>query len=339
MLHKKPMVSFRKSSKCFALMVGLAAVLAGGARAQECFSGSEIDALTAKSLRTASDKYFSMSAQGDVAGLRSNAVPELAANFGGIEQAVVNNKALFAQEPPSEPRTFLLDARGSKTPWPRADFYCGIYNSPDRVGISIPNLPPGRYAMTTTHGGGKDPITLTLVLVDAGDNTWKLGGYYARRNSLGGHDGQWYMAQAREYKLKGRGHNAWFYYLTAWDLLAPVDFMSTPALDKLNDEMQAVRPPDLPSSSAPLLLTAGGKSFAIAELSALAMNGELYVRAQYTTPNAANPAAASADNAMVMQALLAKYPEIREAFGGVVALATDGAGHDFGTVTPMKNVK
>jgi hypothetical protein len=40
-----------------------------------------------------------------------------------------------------------------------------------------------------------------------------------------------------------------------------------------------------------------------------------------------------------MKALLAKYPEMREAFGGVIARATDPAGHDYGTVTPMKDVK
>ncbi len=89
-----------------------------------------------------------------------------------------------------------------------------------------------------------------------------MGGYYARRTTLGGHDGQWYIAKAREYKEKKQLHNAWFYYLTAWDLLAPVDFMSTPALDKLSDETQAVRPADLPNATAPLLLTENGKSFA-----------------------------------------------------------------------------
>ncbi len=321
------------------LAAGLAATLASGARAQECYSGSEIDASAAKALQAAAQKYFDMSVQGDVAALKANAVPEVAANFGAIEKAVVNNKALFAQERPSEARIFVLDARNSKTTWPRADFYCGIYNSPDRVGISIPNLPPGRYAMTIAKGSGDEPITLTLILEDAGNNVWKLGGYYARRNTLGGHDGQWFMSKAREYKDQGQLHNAWFYYLTAWDLMAPVDFMSTPALDKLGDETQAARPADLPTSKAPLLLTADGKSFTVTDLSALPVNGELYVRAQYDTRDAANPAAASADNAAVMRALLAKYPELRAAFSGAIARATDAAGHDFGTLTPMKDVK
>jgi len=335
-MHGKPMILFWKRLTVFVLAVG---ALAAGLQAQECFSGAEIDAVARQALQAAAERYFDMSAQGDVAGLKANAVPEVAANFGGIEAAAIKFRPLFAQRQPSETRVFLLDASNSKTTWQRADFYCGIYNSPERVGISIPNLPPGRYALSVVKVPGPEPITLTLILQESGKNIWKLGGYYARANTLGGHDGQWYIGKAREYKAKGQLLNAWFYYLTAWDLLAPVDFMSTPALDKLSDETQAARPSALPSESAPLKLDAGGKNFAVTDLSGLPMNGELYIRAAYTTPDAANPAAASADNAAVQRAVLAKYPELREAFGGAIARATDGAGHDFGTVTPMKDVK
>ncbi len=90
--------------------------------------------------------------------------------------------------------------------------------------------------------GEKDPVTLTMILQDVGGNSWKLAGYYPRLNAIGGHDGPWFLAKAREYKGQGEIHNAWFYFLTAWDLMAPVNFMSTPQLDKLADEMQAARP-------------------------------------------------------------------------------------------------
>jgi hypothetical protein len=332
------MVSFRKNPTLLLVLMVLA-TLAIRSAAQECFSGPEIDAATVKGLTAAAQHYFDLSAQGDVAGLKASALPEVAGNFGRIERAVVSYHLLFAQDPPSELRMFLLDASNSTTTWQRADFYCGIYNSPDRVGISIPNLPPGRYALTIAKVLGKEPITLTMVLQDAGNGNWKLAGYYARLNAMGGHDGRWFLSKAHEYKEKGQAHNAWFYYLTAWDLMAPVDFMSTPALDKLGDELQVARPTDLPSPDAPLLLSVSGKTFRVTEFSALPINGELYVRAQYETPDAATPALASADNVAVMKALLAKYPEMREAFGGVIARATDPAGHDYGTVTPMKDVK
>jgi hypothetical protein len=309
------------------------------AYAQECYSGSEIDAVTDKAVQTAAQQLLNVSAQGDIASLKANALPEVVANFSGIEQAVVSHKLQFAQDTPSETRIFILDATNSKTTWPRADFYCGIYNSPGRVGISLPNLPPGRYALTITSLTGNEPLTLTMVLRETGQNAWRLGGYYVRQNVLGGHDTQWFLSKAREYKNKGQGLNAWFCYLTAWDLSAPADFISTPMLDKINDEMQAARPANLPNTSSPLELSAGGKTWKIIDFSALPMNGALYFRAQYDSVNAANSVLASQDNAALMKLLLTKYPELREAFGGIIARATDSAGHDFTTLTPMKDLK
>ena len=203
----------------------------------------------------------------------------------------------------------------------------------------IPNLPPGRYAVTIAKVTGKAPITLTLILEDAGKANWKLGGYYARLNSVGGHDGQWFLTKAREFKEKGQPLNAWLYYLTAWDLLAPVDFMSTPQLDKLSDELQASRPPNLPNVTAPLELSAGGKSFKVAELAAVAVGPDFDLRVQYETPDASNPALASQDNSAMMKALLAKYPELRDAFTSLIARATDSSGHEYGTLTLMKDIK
>jgi len=310
------------------LVLALSVVSEG--HAQECYSGTEIDALTAKAVQATAQQFFTMSSQGDVAGLKASALPAVAANFGGIEQAVVTNRQYFSQGQPSDTRIFVLDASNSKTAWQRAEFYCGIYNSPDRVGFAIPKLPPGRYAISIAKVSGKDPVTLTLILAEEGKNSWKLAGYYVRRNSIGDHDGQWFLSKAL---------NAWFYYLTAWDLIAPVDFMSTPQLDKLTDEIQASRPAEVPSASAPLELTAGGKTIKVAELAAVAVGLDFDLRVQYETPDAGNPGVVSQQNAAVMKALLTKYPELRDAFSTVIARATDNAGHDYGTLTPMKDVK
>ena len=334
------MVPFLRDYRRFVPRFGfLVLALACSAQAQTCYTGAEIDAPTAKAVESAAQQYFNMSAQGDVAGLRANAMPEIAGNFGGIEKAVVENKLYFAQGPPSETRVFILDASESKTALQRADFYCGIYNSSDRVGFSIPSLPPGRYAVSIARVMGQQPITLTMILQDEGKNSWKLAGYYARLNSIGEHDGQWFLSKAREYKEKGQRYNAWFYYLTAWDLIAPVDFMGTPQLDKLSDEIQAARPGDLPTTGAPLELAAGGKTFKIIDLAGIPVPGNLDLRAQYETANAGNPNLAVQGNLAVSKALLTKYPEFRDAFGAVIARATDNNGHAYSTLTPMNDVK
>ena len=194
----------------------------------------------------------------------------------------------------------MLDASQAKGALPRADFYCGIYNSPDRLVFSISNLPAGRYALVMQKIAGKDPITLTLILQDV-SGAWKLAGYYPRLDAIGGQDGQWYLAKAREYKSKGQLHNAWFYYLTAWDLMAPVNFMSTPQLDKIADEMQSARPSDLPGNGNPLNLAANGKTFKVTEMVAVPVEDNLDLRVRYETADASNTGVAFQDNMAVSQ--------------------------------------
>ena len=306
--------------------------------AQTCFNGPDLEAPTRTAIESAARKYFDMSAHGDVAGLKANAIPAIAGDFGSIERAVVTNKQALAGGQPAITGTYLLDASQAKATLPRADFYCGIYNSPDRIAFFISNLPPGRYALVIQKVSGKDPITLTLILQDVA-GTWKLAGYYPRRESLADHDGQWYLAKAREFKAKGQLHNACLYYLTAWDLLAPVDFVSTPQLDKIGDEMQAARPSDLPSAASPLTLSANGRIFKITEMMPVTIDENLDLRVQYQTPDAANSGLAFQDNMAVIKTLVVKYPELRDAFYAVVARASDDSGHEYGTVVAMKDIK
>ena len=330
-------VVHRTSYLAIALLLSAFSVM--HAAAQTCDSGSDLNAATKSAIDTAAQRYFNMSAQGDVAGLKANAIPGLAANFTSIEQAVVDNKKYFAEGQPAVTGTFLLDASQSKGTLQRADFYCGIYNSPDRVGFSIPGLPVGRYAVVIQKiSGDKDPITLTMILQDMG-GSWKLAGYYPRLNAIAGHDGNWYLTQARDYKAKNQLHDAWFYYLTAWDLLAPVNFMSNPQLDKIAQEMESSRPADLPSQQSPMDLSAGGKVFKITELAPVPVGADLNLRVRYQSADASNSAVAFQDNMAVIKALVAKYPELRGAFTAVIARAVDSSGHEYGSLLAMKDLK
>ncbi len=306
--------------------------------AQTCSSGADLDVPTKNAVEATARQFLDMSAHGDVAGLKANAIPAIAGDFGSIEQAVVTNKPYFAQGPATVSGTYVLDASQAKGTVPRADFYCGIYNSPDRLVFSISNLPAGRYALVMQKVAGKDPITLSLILQNV-NGAWKLAGYYPRLDSIGGHDGQWYLTKAREYKSKGQLHNAWFYYLTAWDLMAPVNFMSTPQLDKIAEEMQGARPSDMPSDASPLNLAANGKTFKVTEMVAVPVEDNLDLRIRYGNPQASDSGVAFQDNMAVSKAIVAKYPEVRDAFSAVIARAVDASGHEYGSVLPMKDIK
>ncbi len=45
------------------------------------------------------------------------------------------------------------------------------------------------------------------------------------------------------------------------------------------------------------------------------------------------------DNMAVMKALVTKFPELRDAFSGVVARAVEPSGRDYGSLLSMKDIK
>lgn len=118
-------------------------------------------------------------------------------------------------------------------------------------------------------------------------------------------------------------------------MLVPVSFMSTQLTDKLYDEAQSVKPSDLPPSE----LMAGGKTVKLTALFPLPVGGVLDLVVKYESASVANTAQTYQDNMAVMKALLAKYPELRQAFEGIIARAVEPSGRDYGTMLAMKDVK
>ena len=309
------------------------------ATAEDCKMGSDLDAATKSALDNTAQKYYQMAASGDTASLQQSSIPAVASDFSGIQAAINEHKADFGTSSAVR-NTYELDAPGT-APIPRAEFFCGIFNSSDRVAFAIPNLPPGRYGLVILEAqGGKQPMTVSMVLQQYASGAWKLGGFYARASSLAGHDGSWYLNQARSFKAKGQNHDAWLYYLAAWDLNAPVPFMSTSTLDKISEEAQAAKPADLPTQEQPMKLTApDGKSYNISALFAVPVTDGLGLVMKYQVSDVSNAAQTYQDNMAVMKDLIAKYPELREAFSSIVARAVAPNGQDYGTLLAMKDVK
>jgi hypothetical protein len=310
--------------------------------AQSCVTADDMDAAVKSALINTAKSYFDMAAHGDSAALRQNSIPSLAADFSGIETAVNDHKADFsgAQVTPRPP--FLLQAEGS-APVERAEFLCGVFGSNGQTANSaefvIPNLPPGQYGVVILDVSTvKQPYTVAFVLQREGTG-WKLGGFFVRDAEIAGHDGTWYAAQARAFKSKGQNHNAWLYYVQSRELLSPVPFMSTMRTDKLYDESQAVRPADLPAGGNSISLDAGGKSYKLITVFPLLVGKDLDLVVKYESPNVSNTTQSFQDNMAVMKALVLKFPEFRDAFGGVVARAVEPSGKDYGTLMSMKEIK
>jgi hypothetical protein len=318
-----------------ALLISLSAIVA---QAQTCLTTSDMDADAASALVNTATRFYDMAARGDTAALRHNAIASLASNFSGIENAVKESQANLSGVRPTSRPPFLLKAEGT-APLQRGEFLCGVFGAQgqtrDSAVFVIPDLPPGNYGIVILDAASpQGAYTVSFVLQQQG-NDWKLGGFYAKPSQIAGHDGNWFAVQARECKSKRQLRNAWFYYGEARELLVPVPFMATALTDKLYDEMQAVKPADLP----PWDLAAGGKTFKVTDLFPVPVGHDFDLVVKYQSADVSDTGKTFQDNLAVMKALLAKYPECRDGFAGIVARAVEPSGRDYGSMLPMKDIK
>jgi len=311
-------------------------------QAQTCESAADMDASERTALEAAANRYFEMSVRGDTVALKQNSIASVAAGFAGIEAAVKENQPAFIGAKATVRPPFLLTADGPE-PLARSEFLCGVFGKSgqtrDSAVFVLTNLPPGKYGVTILDvNGGHEPRTLTFVLQQAGAD-WKLAGFYAKASQAAGHDAAWFAERARVFKTKAQNHNSWLYYREAIALSAPVDFISTLATDKLYDEAQAMQPADVPANGSTVDVSAGGKIYHLTEIFLLAVGDDLDVVAKYQAADVSNAAHTFQENMAVIKALVAKFPELREAFAGVVARAVEPSGRDYGSLMAMKDIK
>ena len=316
--------------------------IAANAAAQTCQSAADMEAPVRTALETGARRYFEMAARGNSAALQENAIPSLAASFGGIEAAVKENQPAFAASQTTVRPPFLLAADGTQ-PLARAEFLCGVFGSHGQTQNSavfvLNNLPPGKYAVAVVDAKGEhDARTLTMILQQMGTD-WKLAGFFVRSTQVSGHDATWFVQRAREFKTKGQNRNAWLYFREAIMLTAPADFMSTQSTDKLYDEAQPVQPTDLPADGNVVDLTAGATTYKLTSIFPLNVGGDLDLVVKYQAANVSDTAKTFQANTALIKALVAKFPEFRDAFTGVVARAVDPLGQDYGSMLPMKEIK
>jgi hypothetical protein len=316
--------------------------VAAYAGAQTCQTASDMEASTRTALETTAKRYFDLVAKGDSATLKQNAVPSLATNFGGIESAINENHAAFASAQAGVRPPFLLTAEG-KEPLARAEFLCGVFGQAgqtrDSTVFMLNGLPPGHYAVTVVDAKGiPDARAVTMILQQVGTD-WKLAGFYVRAFQINGHDAAWFTQRAREFKTKGQNRNAWLYFREAVMLTTPADFMSTLSTDKLYDEAQSVQPTDLPVNGNTVNLTSGSATYKLSAIFPLSVGSDFDLVVRYQVADISNTAQTFQTNNALIKALVAKYPEFRDAFAGVVARAVDPSGQDYGSMLPMKEIK
>ena len=309
---------------------------------QTCYTASDMDEPTRAALEGSAKRYSDMAVRGDSAALKENAIPSLASDFSEIESAVKDNQPALAGGQTTVRPPYQLKVEGN-APTARAEFLCGVFGANGQTANSaefvITNLAPGNYGVVTVDvAGSKGPRSVSFVLEQHGAD-WKLGGFYIKDPQIAGHDANWFAEKARAFKTKNQNHNAWFYYLEARELAVPVPFMYTQMTDKLYDESQSVKPADLPADGNTVDLTAGGKTYKLTAAFPLPVGQDFDLVAKYQSPDVSNTGQTFQDNTAVMKALLAKFPELRDGFDGMVVRAVEPSGKDYGSMLAMKDIK
>jgi hypothetical protein len=190
--------------------------------------------------------------------------------------------------------------------------------------------------------GVPHPQQISLILSKSADGRWLLAGLFVKPMTEGGHDGVWYWVAARKYAQTKMDWNAWFYYRIATDLLDPLDFLSSPNLEKLQREADQVRPTDLPGKAA-MTFYAQGELIAVNAIDTSTELGGLDLDVHYT-PDAtqsaqlSDPISARKQVTAVMSALLKMHPEMQSAFHGIWVHADQGTNSLFALELPMEQI-
>lgn len=286
--------------------------------AVNCTTQSQMSQAQRTALEQAARELANNVQAGNVDGVRAQTIAPVAAQFGGIANSIQAVNPSIQKAAITVDSLYLMDATDLKAP-EDTQFFCGVAGSPLTVEITIPNLPPGKYALALVHATGvQNPQQISMILQNdpAGSASWKLAGFFVKPMTLAGHDGLWFWKQARQYAAKKQLWGAWFYYQAARLLLEPVDFLSSPNLQKLDKEAEQAHPDTLPGVE-PMRIAFNGQTLNVTDVHNGEFAGKLDLIVNYDGPPTPDPVAARAQVTAVMRDLLQQHPELRDAFHGL----------------------
>jgi hypothetical protein len=323
----------------FMVVACMVAITIPSARAASCKTESQLTRAERDALTNATHTIAAAVQSGNVNALQADTIPAVAADFGGIASSVQALAPTVQKATITIDNLYALDASTEPAGSPRTDFYCGT----PVVILNFNGLPPGNYALAIVHATGvPQPQQISLILAKTPENRWMLAGFFDKPMIDAGHDGLWYWTNARQFAQKKMDWDAWFYYRLAANLLNPVDFLSSPNLEKLHRETDQVHPTNLPGSKA-LLLNANGKAYQVTAIDTSSALGSLDLEVHYLpdptqVSQLRDPPAARKQVLDVMTTLLALHPELHDAFHGIWVHADQGDASLFSLELPMDQI-
>jgi hypothetical protein len=307
--------------KLWAAAAVLSAPLSG--LAATCTTQAELSTQDRDQLASTALRLAGAVAQQDAATLQSMLLPSEASSWPGIHSAADQAAPLMAGGQIEIRNLYQLDASTQTAP-ANTDFFCADKSGALSLTISMPSLPPGKYAVALVDAkGGKLAGQLGLILgldSSGGGSTWKLGGLAAHQGVFDGHDGVWYWTRGRAL-AHADPWSAWYSYDAAHYLLIPIDFLTSPNLEKLRQEQSQIEPS--PAKAFPLSLAQGDRTW---KIDAVILNPALQVpdlAVVYESTGVTDPAALRTEATSVLSALLKTQPGLRANFHGLWAIAVN----------------
>lgn len=314
------------------LICGVFAVPVAG-HAASCTSQGEMRGPDRDALAGAAQRLNVAVMQQDAGTIQSSLLPAVAQQWDSIREAVEQGAPFVKGGQPQINVMYMLDAT-SNTASADTQFFCSNADASMTVTVTLGNLPPGKFAITQSYvmgspaAGAAAPAIVAQITFILGldGNAWKLGGVFIRPAVLGGHDGVWYWQRARELAKSDSPWAAYYCFQAARYLLLPVDFISSPNLEKLQQEQSQIRN----APAFPYSVTTGDRTFKIANVHFDASLREADLGINYETTGVTDPAALRTEATAVMSALLKAQPALRQSFHGLWAYALSN-----GKVTPV----
>ena len=307
--------------KVWAVLIAMGATPYLG-HATSCTTQAELQPQDRDALTATGGRLSMAVAEQDYAGLKAALLPAVASDWEGMRSAVEQSASLMKGGQIQLRNLYLLDASTLTAP-ADTQFFCSNASGSVTVTITMRALPPGRYAVVLADAAGATyagQLGIILAWDGTGANaSWKLGGLSIRPGSFDGHDGVWYWAHARELAREDQPWSAWYSYETARALLLPVDFLSSPNLEKLGQEQTLIK--NSPQEAFPYMLQDGARTWKIeaVHLDPSLLHADLGV--VYESTGVTDQAALHTEAIAVMSAILKAQPGLRGNFHGLWAFA------------------
>ncbi len=311
----RPSMSF--SLRLCAAAVLWAAPFAG--YAVTCTTQAEMSAQDRDMLSAVALRLSAAIGQQDYTTLQTALLPAESGAWDGIRNAAQQASSLLTGGQMQLQNLYLLDA-SMQTATSDTEFFCSDKSGAINVTISMHALPPGKYAVVLAQAtGARLDGQLGLILAsDGASSGWKLAGLSAHQGVFDGHDGVWYWTRARALAHPD-SWSAWYSYDAARYLLIPVDYLTSPNLEKLNQEQEQIDPS--PEKAFPLSLTQGDRTWKIDSVIFDPSLREPDLGVVYESTGVTDPAAQRTEATSVMSALLKAQPGLRANFHGLWAIS------------------